>query len=178
MCCRLCSIGCNLIEKEEKYDPHVFSNMMFDVKFMIIGQNPGINECMVGVPFLGDAGKNFDEELKKNGLNRSYFYISNVVKCFSDQKLSTEKEICSSAFLENEIKIIKPKLIIVLNESSFNFFCPNEKYDDNLGKITNSPLGKIYAIYYPSSTNIKNSTRQTMFSRQIELLSKLIKKIS
>lgn len=187
MSCRLCPIGCSLIEKDnQKIDPHVFSTMSFKSKFMVVGQNPGINECIMGTPFIGEAGKNFDEEIIKNGLRRSDFYISNCVKCFTKKSDGTnnrkpsnqEIELCSSIFIVNEIRILKPTLIITLGESSFSFFCPEEKYSDRLGKITKSKYGNIYAIYHPSPMNINDPARRKLFDKQISLLAKLIKKIS
>lgn len=187
MCCRMCPIGCSLVEDKngDQYDPHVMSNMAFGAKYMVVGQNPGINECKFGIPFIGDAGKNFDEELNKNGLDRTSFYITNIVHCFTRNSDGTnnrkpnakEKETCSSMFLINEIKIINPKLIITLGESAFSFFCPDRKYSDCLGKITKSHYGKIYGSYHPSPMNINDPARRKIFNRQIELLAKLIKKI-
>jgi DNA polymerase len=188
MNCRLCQIGCDLVQDKDgqQYDPHVLSNMMFNADFMVVGQNPGMNEIKFGTPFIGDSGKNFDEELNKNGIDRTKFYITNIVKCFSRKPDGTnnrtpnalEKRTCSSTFLITEIKIIKPKLIITLGGPSFNFFFPNESYSDRLGKITNSEHGKIYAVYHPSPLNINDPARRKIFNRQIELLAKLIKKIS
>jgi DNA polymerase len=186
MSCRICPIGCSLIPKgDNSYDPHVFSTMSFKSKYMVVGQNPGINECIRGTPFIGDAGKNFDEEIAKNGLCRDDFYVTNTVKCFTRKSDGTnnrkpsakEKTTCSDIFLVNEIKILQPTLIITLGESAFSFFCPNEKYSDRLGKITKSTLGKIYAIYHPSPMNINDPARRVMFDKQIKMLAKLIKKI-
>jgi len=188
MCCRLCPIGCSLVKDKngDKYDPHVLSNMMFNAEYMVVGQNPGINECKIGIPFVGEAGKNFDEELEKNGIDRNKFYITNIVHCFTKKADGTnnrnpsakEKQTCSSTFLINEIKIIKPKLIITLGGPSFGFFCPDHTYKDRLGKITKSEYGKVYAVYHPSPMNINDPARRKVFNRQIELLAKLIKKIS
>jgi len=169
MNCRLCSIGCKLIKDQNEFecDPHVMSNMMFNAKFMIIGQNPGLKECKVGIPFIGKTGKILDEELKKNTSDRSKFYISNIIKC--PTKDNDCKKICSSIFLTTEIKIIQPKLIIAIGKLVFDFFCPEEKYQS--GKITKSKFGKIYAVDDPT-----NSSHRKNFNRQIELLTKLVKK--
>lgn len=171
MSCRLCSVGCNLINEE--HNPHVFSNMMFNSRFMVIGYGPEIDDCKFGTTFVGEANKNFSEELNKNNMDQSRFYISNIIKCFVGNKIEKEREICPSIFLATEIRIIQPKLIIALGKSSFDFLCPGSEYNDRLGKITNSKYGKVYTIYHP--LNIDN---RKMFNRHIELLSKLIKKIS
>lgn len=178
MSCRMCEIGCKLTK--EGYDPHVVNNGTYS-KFMVIGQNPGRNECELGIPFVGAAGKNFDKELKKNKISRKMFYISNITKCYTDQNrkpTNKEKETCASLFLTNEIKILKPKLLITLGESSFSFFCPNYKYSDRLGKITDSEYGKVYAVYHPSPRNLNDKSRYEKFSKQIRMLSKLIRNIN
>lgn len=184
MSCRLCPIGCDLVEKgENKYDPHVFSNMNFKSKFMIVGQNPGFNECVRGYPFVGEAGRTFDKELEKNGIGRNDFYISNVVKCFTKKADGTnnrkpyqkEKDTCASVFLTNEIRVLKPIMIITLGESAFSFFCPDKIYKEQLGHITKSNLGKIYAIYHPSGMNLSVPSRKKAFEHQIKMLSKIMK---
>jgi DNA polymerase len=180
MSCRLCSLGCEFFtDRGKELDPHVFSNMSHKANYIIIGQNPGTNECIRGVPFIGDAGKNFDEELKKNGLVRDNFYISNLVKCHSpnnDKPSHKCMEICS-AILRLELQIIRPKLIITLGAFSFDYFCPHTKYSDGLGTITKSEHGNVFSIYHPSPLNLNNPERRKMFNDQMRLLSKLVKKL-
>jgi len=178
--CRLCKIGCEEFEQNgETLDPHVFSNMNYDSKYMVVGQNPGFNECKLGTPFIGAAGKNFDQELKNNGISRELLYITNIVKCRTpgnSKPDTTNKENCK-LILEVEMVIIKPKLIITLGEFAFSYFCPELIYSENLGKISKCKYGKVFAIYHPSPLNINDPERRKVFNRQIELLCKLIKKI-
>ena len=178
MSCRLCGLGCELIEGKE-LDPHVFSNMQADAKYIVVGQNPGLNECIRGIPFIGDSGKNFDDELEHNGLDRRTFYITNICKCFTKENKNPSiyyRNMCSH-ILKLEIKIISPTLIITLGGSSFNWFCPDKVYSESLGKISESEYGKIYAVYHPSPLNLNHSDKKVEFGKQINLLVKLIKRL-
>lgn len=178
MACRMCSLGCTLLnEKGKEFDPHVFSNMRHDSKFMVIGQNPGFDECQIGTPFIGQAGRNFDDELKKNNLHRKMFYITNIVKCHTLKNDKPEQKhvaLCSK-ILEIEIAAIRPTLIITLGSSSFDFFCPEIKYSEGLGTISKSAYGNVFAIYHPSPLNINNPERREKFNNQMRLLGKLVK---
>lgn len=79
--CSMCHLGTNSCNfKDTVFDPHVFSNMN-PSKWVIVGQNPGYNECLQGKPFVGDSGKVFDNEIAKHGISRDKFYITNTVKC-------------------------------------------------------------------------------------------------
>lgn len=179
--CRLCELGKKfIVEQNTELDPHVFSNMNSKSKFMVVGQNPGFNECIACLPFVGKAGQNFDEEIAKNGLSRNDFYITNIVKCKTIENRAPNlkcKLICSQ-ILKLEIAVIKPKLIITLGKSPFSFFCPDDKYSDSLGTIKDSRLGKVFAIYHPSPMNINDPARREMFDSQVKLLCKLIKKLN
>jgi len=163
MCCRFCKIGCKLVSSGRDYDPHVFSNMIFNSRFMIIRHSPTIDDFKIGTPFMNQYGKKFDMELKKHGMDRTNFYVTSLIKCFS-QKHSEEFKNCET-FLNNEIKIIKPKLLITTDKKTFKILCPESKY--GASKITKSKYGNIYSI----------NQNCGKFSRQIELLCKLIKKI-
>lgn len=177
--CIMCELGRNLqVCHNETIDPHVFSTMT-PSKYMVIGQNPGFNECKQDQPFVGESGLNFNTEIEKYGIKRSDFYITNVCKCWTpDNREPTPQEIerCKP-FLIMETTILMPKLIITLGASAFGFLCPNAIYSKALGKITHSEVinKKVYAVYHPSQRNMIIESRKAQFDRQIELLCKTIK---
>ena len=179
--CSLCSLGRNLCtEKGFSFDAHVFSNMC-PSKFMIVGQNPGFNECMEGMPFVGDAGKFFDLNLQKNGLSRSDFYITNILKCHTvnnEKPTDSYIESCHPIF-QLEVKIIKPVLLVTLGSVSFKAVCPDLKMGDHLGTIVGSDkFGvKVYPIYHPSPRNMSIIDRREKFEKDVSLLCKLVKKL-
>ena len=87
-------------------------------KIMLIGLGPGKQEDLEGRPFVGAAGKFLNELLEIVGINREKVYITNIVKCIPPFNRPTENQIkiCTSLYLEKQIRIISPKLIITLGE--------------------------------------------------------------
>ena len=79
LCCTKCAIGGNAIGDAPC---NVFSSMSFDAKIMVVGQNPGFQEVLRGVPFVGPSGKFFDTVMEKIlGITRAQMYVTNTVKC-------------------------------------------------------------------------------------------------
>jgi len=61
---------------------NVFSSMCIDAKIMVVGQNPGVQEVIEGIPFVGPSGKFFDVAMEKVlGIRRCDMYVTNTVKC-------------------------------------------------------------------------------------------------
>ena len=177
--CVMCELGRNFkVVHGERIDPHVFSTMNFS-KFMVIGQNPGFNECKQDQPFVGPAGENFNREVEKHGLTRNDFYITNIAKCHTDdnKKPSVVTIERCAAFIQMEINIMMPLFVVTLGAPSFGYLCPDAIYDKALGKMTYSKVinKKVFAIYHPSPLNLNLETRRRAFERQIEMLCKLIK---
>jgi DNA polymerase len=175
----MCSLGRKLkVVQGESIDPHVFGTMNFS-KFMVIGQNPGFNECKQDEPFVGQAGENFNKEIIKYGLSRKDFYITNIVKCHTDDnaKPSLEEIDRCSLFLRMEIQILTPAFVVTLGAPAFSYLCPNAIYNKALGKITHSDVinKKVYAILHPSPRNLAIESRMASFEHQIMLLGKMIK---
>lgn len=85
---------------------------------MMIGEGPGADEDAQGEPFVGKAGKLMNEAFRGTGINRNNIYITNVVKCRPPQNRDPEKDEIESCkqYLENQIQIIKPKLIVLLGK--------------------------------------------------------------
>lgn len=89
-------------------------------EIMLIGEAPGENEDRINRPFVGEAGQLLNNILKEFGINRSEVYITNVVKCRPPNNRTPglkELDACKQ-YLVQEIRAIKPKVIIALGGSA------------------------------------------------------------
>jgi len=87
---------------------------------MFIGEAPGRQEDLEGRPFVGAAGRLLTELLFKIGFRREDVYITNVVKCRPPGNRDPKEEeiaVCSP-YLDQQIRIIKPKVIVTLGRHS------------------------------------------------------------
>ena len=94
-----------------------------DAKLMLIGEAPGYQEDVKGRPFVGRAGKLLDSLLSGIGLVREEVYISNIVKHRPPENRDPgedEIEACSP-YLERQIRIIKPEIIVTLGRHSTRY---------------------------------------------------------
>jgi len=177
--CSACSLGRKPCEERyTTFDPHVFSTMTTS-RWMIVGQNPGYNECIQREPFVGDAGKIFDKAIEGFGFKRSDFYISNIVKChtLNNEKPGFEEISRCEAILRLEMLVVRPILVITLGAVAFGAFHPKLTFGDHLGKIVRSEkFGvNVYPIYHPSPRNLSDQARKKQFHSDIENLCLLIK---
>ncbi|MCE4616978.1 MAG: uracil-DNA glycosylase [Desulfurococcales archaeon] len=87
---------------------------------MLIGEAPGRNEDLEGRPFVGRAGMLLEELLKSIGLEREDVFITNVVKCRPPRNRDPRPDEISTClpFLVEQIRVIKPGLIITLGRIS------------------------------------------------------------
>ncbi|MEM3791302.1 MAG: uracil-DNA glycosylase family protein [Candidatus Micrarchaeaceae archaeon] len=87
-----------------------------DAKIMIVGQAPGKKEDEKRRPFVGRSGRLLNECMKVAGIKRSSCYICNAVQFFPENNRAPTKEEISlcKPFLEKQIKIVKPKVILAL----------------------------------------------------------------
>lgn len=178
--CTMCELGAkDAVRGTTIRDPHVLSNMN-PKRFMVVGQNPGWTELEKCEPFVGAAGKNFDEELAKNGLSRQDFYICNTVRCFTQgNEKPTEHHIeTCKPFLSMEISLIKPLLIVALGAVAFERLCPGVKFSDSLKKIVKNAAGQpVFAVYHPSPMNVNDPERRAAFNEQMAVLCGVVGKL-
>ena len=92
-----------------------------EAKVMFIGEGPGENEDLQGEPFVGRGGKLLDKMLNAVDLDRNKnIYIANIVKCRPPKNRDPkpeEQEQCIG-WLRNQVKLIKPKIIVCLGRIS------------------------------------------------------------
>lgn len=104
--CRLCERRTNI----------VFGDGNGKAELVFVGEGPGHDEDVQGLPFVGRAGKLLTQMIEAMGLQRRDVYICNVVKCRPPENRSPEKdEIATcSPFLLRQLDAIQPKVIVCL----------------------------------------------------------------
>ena len=140
-----------------------------DADILFIGEAPGKNEDLKGVPFVGAAGKFLDEMLGKAGLVRSDVYITNVVKYRPPNNrdpLPEEVEQCWP-WLEAQIQLIDPKVIVTLGRHSLDRFVPNRRISADHGKAFRREIpglgNRVYfALYHPAAALYNGGLRETL----------------
>ena len=124
-----------------------------DAEIMFIGEGPGFHENEQGRPFVGAAGKYLEELLAKINLKREDVYIGNVVKCRPPNNrdpLPDELAACSD-FLERQIQVISPKVIVTLGRYSMARFLPNAKISDVHGQSYRIKGHLVVPMFHPAA---------------------------
>ena len=131
---------------------------------MFIGEGPGFHENQQGRPFVGQAGKFLEELLAKAGLNRQEVYITNVVKCRppgNRDPQPDELEACSE-YLNRQIELINPKIIVTLGRFSMAKFFGQVKISQIHGR--DKKIGQRYfvAMYHPAAALHQPALKNTL----------------
>jgi uracil-DNA glycosylase family 4 len=131
---------------------------------MFIGEAPGWHEDQQGRPFVGPAGKFLDELLASIGLKRSQVFIANVIKCRPQgnrDPLPMEIQNCR-VWLERQIEIISPKMIVTLGRYSMAMFFPGKSISKIHGTAQKRDEVLYYAMYHPAAALHQGSLRQAI----------------
>ncbi|MBU4479991.1 uracil-DNA glycosylase [Patescibacteria group bacterium] len=144
-------------------------------KIMFIGEAPGKKEAETGKPFCGASGKMLDSLLESAGLKREDIYITNIVNDRPPENRDpSKKEIqMYSYFLEEQIKIIQPKIIVTLGRFSMDYIMEKFGLEDKLeligkahGKVfeTDFDYGKVKIIpfYHPAVALYNGGMKKTL----------------
>lgn len=120
---------------------------------MFIGEGPGQNEDEQGLPFVGRAGKLLDTLLGEVPLRRDDVFITNVVKCRPPGNRDPEPEEVSACmpYLEAQIELIDPRVIVTLGRHSMLRFYPQGKISNDHGRIINIGRRVLLPVYHPAA---------------------------
>ena len=145
--------GCTRCTLSQKRTHAVPGEGSRDADIMFIGEGPGSYEDRDGRPFVGPAGQFLDEMLASIDLKREDVYITNVIKCRAPNNrdpLPGEIESCKP-YLDRQIDMIAPKVLVLLGRYSFLRFFPGE----SIGKARGEPRKwrgiLAYPIYHPAA---------------------------
>ncbi|HEX7963573.1 MAG TPA: uracil-DNA glycosylase [Candidatus Saccharimonadales bacterium] len=133
-------------------------------KIIFIGEAPGKREDETGQPFVGAAGKFLDELLAGIGLERSDTYITSILK-YRPPKNRDPKPAEKAAFwpfLQAQLEVIQPHLIVTLGRHSLNCFLPEAKIGEVHGQPQQWDVYTILPLYHPAAVLYNSGMRQTV----------------
>lgn len=148
-----------------------------NAEIMFIGEGPGFHENEQGRPFVGPAGKFLDELLESIGMKRSDVYITNVVKCRPPGNRDPEPDEirACSVYLDRQIQLINPKVIVTLGRYSMARYMPNAKIGSVHGKVVEMDGRLVVAMYHPAAALHQVSLKSSIiddFSRLPQMITK------
>ena len=132
----------------------VFGSGAADARLMFVGEAPGRDEDLQGVPFVGRAGKLLDKMIAAIGFRREEVYIANILKCRPPNNrtpLTSEIEACIP-FLAKQVEFIKPTIICTLGlPATQTLLGIRGSMGSMRGKIYRSQDLRVIPTYHPAA---------------------------
>lgn len=159
----------------------VFGEGNPDADIYCLGEAPGFHEDRLGRPFVGQAGKLLDALIKSIGLEREEVYISNVVRYRPPQNRDPQPEeiFAFQPYVDREIEIIKPKVIVTLGRFSMNKFLPGVKISQVHGKARivdwNGKKVMVVPMYHPAAA-LRASAIMQQLKEDFKMIPEAVKK--
>jgi DNA polymerase len=119
--------GCTRCDLYKNATQTVFGEGPADASLMLIGEQPGDQEDLAGLPFVGPAGKVLDKALEAAGIERSEVYITNAVKHFKNEprgkrrihkKPDTSEIDACRWWLDNELDLVQPVVAVAMGATA------------------------------------------------------------
>ena len=142
----------------------VFGEGAARASVMFVGEQPGDQEDRAGRPFVGPAGRLFDEALGAAGIDRGVVYVTNAVKHFKfvrtelvkrrlHKKPNAAQVRACNPWLREEIRLVKPKLVVALGSTAAQALLGSAfRVTQHRGKVVVSGwAGPVLATVHPSS---------------------------
>ncbi len=142
---------------------------------MFVGEAPGWHEDQQGRPFVGPAGQFLNQLIASIGLRREQVYITNVIKDRppgNRDPLPDEMRACC-IWLDRQIEIIRPKMIVTLGRYSMALFFPGTSISKIHGTAQKRDGIIYYAMYHPAAALHQQRLRQTIESDMLKIPSLL-----
>ena len=136
-----------------------------NARLLFIGEGPGREEDRQGRPFVGPAGHLLDELLASIGAHRSGVYIANMVKCRPPNNRDPapdEIQACSQ-YLDRQIELLNPQLIVTLGRFSLGKFFPGEGVTRARGQPRHKDGRQIFPMLHPAAALRRSEHRGVMF---------------
>ena len=166
--CNSCT-KCKLCEHRQNV---VIGTGSKQAKIMFIGEGPGADEDLKGIPFVGKAGKLMDKAFEGVGINREEVYIANIVKCRPPNNRNPEYEeadMCKE-YLESQIHLVKPEIIVLLGSVALkNILGKEYGITESRGKWFEKDGIKIIPTFHPAAL-LRDESKKIDFWNDLKLI--------
>lgn len=169
----------NSLPLKETANSLVFGEGSINPKIYFLGEAPGRNEDLQGRPFIGQAGKLLDKLFASIGLSREDVFITSVLwyRPPGNRDPLPEEIAAFKKYLDEQIKIIDPQIIVTLGRFSLNKFLPDVKIGEVHGKPQEINLnGKrvtVVPMYHPAA-GLRNGKLLETLKKDFLILKDLI----
>jgi len=156
--------SCNKCELNHSRKKGVPGEGPSNAEIMFIGEGPGFHENMQGRPFVGAAGDLLVELLDSIGMKREDVFITNVVKCRppGNRDPTAEELKACKPYLDQQIQIINPSVIVTLGRFSMARFIPQAKISEIHGQPIRVKGMLIVPFYHPAAALHRPSLRSVV----------------
>jgi DNA polymerase len=159
---REAAAGCTACPLYKTATQTVFGEGSANAELVFVGEQPGDQEDLQGRPFVGPAGKLFDNALEDAGIERSQVYVTNVVKHFKwqargkrriHQKPNWSEIAACRPWLDAELEVIKPRVLVCLGATAAQALLGRDfRVSRQRGELVRSEVAEnVIATVHPSS---------------------------
>lgn len=156
----------------------VFGHGNPDSKLMFIGEGPGRDEDLQGLPFVGRSGQLLNHILEAVNIKRDDVFITNIVKCRppnNRQPLPNEMNICKRILLTHQIQIIRPSIICTLGATALQGLMQQQyKITQIRGHLLTYGDIKLIPTFHPAYI-LRNPRELNSFADDLTLVASLTK---
>ena len=155
----------------------VFGTGNPNADLMFVGEAPGEQEDLSGIPFVGRAGQLLDKFLYAVDIDRKDVYIANILKCRPPKNrdpLPEEEDACIG-YLREQVKLIRPKIIVCLGRiSAMRLIKPDFKITKEHGTWFEKGNYLMTAVYHPAALLRDPRKKEEMLEDMKQIQQKLI----
>jgi uracil-DNA glycosylase len=168
----------------------VFGEGSSSAEIVFVGEQPGDKEDLAGKPFVGPAGRVFDEGLAAAGIDRRLAYVTNAVKHFKweargkrriHQKPNTAELAACRPWLDAELEAVRPKVLVPLGATAAQALLGRQfRVSKDRGRLIDSDLAPyVLATVHPSSilrqrTDEERAAAMAAFIADLEVVAELM----
>ena len=185
--------GCKACDLWKTGTQTVFGEGLKSAEIVFVGEQPGDKEDLAGKPFVGPAGRVFDEGLAAAGIDRRLAYVTNAVKHFKweargkrriHQKPSAAELAACRPWLDAELEAVRPAVLVVMGATAAQALLGRQfRVTKDRGRPVDSDLARfVLATVHPSSilrqrTDEERAAAMADFVADLKIVAKLMAKV-